>query len=76
MEKDSKVYLEHILKAAIEIADFINGFTEEDFLRDQKTQLAIIKNIEIMGEATKKNFISYKNHKPKYSIDRNGSHAR
>ncbi len=54
MEKDSKVYLEHIVKAAAEIADFINGITEEDFLRDQKTQLVIIKNIEIMGEATKK----------------------
>ncbi len=36
------------------IRGYTHGLTYEDFLSDEKTQDAVIRNIEIVGEATKK----------------------
>ncbi len=43
------------IKEAIERVDaYIKGFTFDEFLKDRKTQDAVIRNFEIMGEAAKK----------------------
>jgi uncharacterized protein with HEPN domain len=47
-------YLRDILDNAKKASDFINGMTENDFLRDEKTIFAVIRALEIVGEATKK----------------------
>ena len=52
MKKDPQVYLAH-MRAAIEI---IREYTKEGkdaFFRDQRTQDAVIRNLEIIGEAAK-----------------------
>ena len=46
--------LEHILKSIDYIIDFSKGIDFEDFKTDMKLQFAIIKNIEIIGEASYK----------------------
>ena len=46
-------YLNDILEAMERIAEYIAGLTREDFMLDRKTQDAVIRNLEIIGEATK-----------------------
>ena len=44
--------LEHILESIDYIVDFTQGVSFEDFKTDMKLRFAIIKNIEIIGEAS------------------------
>jgi len=44
--------LEHILESIDYIVDFIRGMNFEDFKTDMMLRFAIIKNIEIIGEAS------------------------
>jgi uncharacterized protein with HEPN domain len=46
-------FLRDILEAAHRIERYTEGMTYEAFLRDTKTQDAVIRNLEIVGEATK-----------------------
>jgi uncharacterized protein with HEPN domain len=54
MIKNDQVYLEHILEAIVKIENFTNGISRFDFGRNVMIQDAVIRNIEIIGEATKK----------------------
>ena len=54
MIKNDQVYLEHILEAIAKIENFTKGISRFDFDRNVMIQDAIIRNIEIIGEATKK----------------------
>ncbi len=38
----------------MEVEDFTKGMKFEDFLRDKKTVNAVVRSLEIIGEATKK----------------------
>lgn len=46
-------YLDHILQAILRIHRYTEDLTEAAFLKDEKTQDAVIHNIEIIGEAAK-----------------------
>ncbi|MEW6521064.1 MAG: DUF86 domain-containing protein [Thermodesulfobacteriota bacterium] len=46
-------YLEDILNAIIEVDDFLQGMSYEDFAADKKTINAVIRSLEVLGEATK-----------------------
>ena len=50
---DDSVYLCDILNSAKEIKDFVEGKSFADFDTDRKCVLAVIKSLEIIGEATK-----------------------
>jgi len=54
MIKKDQVYLEHILEAITKIESFTKGISRFDFDNNVMIQDAIIRNIEIIGEATKK----------------------
>lgn len=54
MRKDNIIYLNQILERAERILKFTKGYTEEDFLSDDKTQSAVIREFEVIGEAAKK----------------------
>lgn len=41
----------HIVEAIENVFEFVNGVTEEKFLSNKMMQFAIIKNLEIVGEA-------------------------
>lgn len=53
MNKDPRVYLAHILERARRIEAYI-GDGEEAFGRDHRTQDAVIRNFEVIGEAAKR----------------------
>jgi len=47
------MYLEDILTAINHISEYIENYTFIDFKRDYKTVDAVIRNFEIIGEASK-----------------------
>ena len=47
-------YIQDILEAIVEVEDFTKGMKFEDFLGDKKTVNAVVRSLEIIGEATKK----------------------
>jgi uncharacterized protein with HEPN domain len=49
----AKDYLLHMLEAADRILQYSAGVTEKQFLGNQMLQDAIVRNIEIIGEAAK-----------------------
>ena len=53
MDRD-QIYSKHILKAIEGINEFLNGMTFDIFAKDLKTQLAVTRELEIIGEATKR----------------------
>ena len=54
MIKDDLAYIEHILDCIRKINDFSNGLSLKEFKTNEMVQDAIIRNIEIIGEASKK----------------------
>ncbi|MFH1098250.1 MAG: DUF86 domain-containing protein [Candidatus Desantisbacteria bacterium] len=46
-------YLQDILDSISAIEEFIKGMEFEDFTKDRKTTFAVIRGLEIIGEATK-----------------------
>ena len=53
MPRDYKVFLEDILEAIRKIRDYTDGLSLEAFTADSKTFDAVIRNLEIIGEAVK-----------------------
>ncbi len=52
--KDSNIYLKDIADKAKEAIQYCDNMTEEDFLRDGKTQSAIILKLIVIGEEARK----------------------
>lgn len=46
-------YLAHIVDAISRIRRYVDGMTEQALLVDEKTQDAVIRNLEVMGEAAR-----------------------
>jgi uncharacterized protein with HEPN domain len=63
-DRDSILYLEDIVLAMDRIQEYIAGLDFQNFKRDYKTVDAVIRNFEIIGEASKNLSIKIKN---KYS---------
>lgn len=53
MERDFRDFLEDIIQMCGQIDEFIRGIDKEQFLNDTKTVYAVIRCIEIIGEAVK-----------------------
>ncbi len=51
MSRDFRLYLDDILEAIHQIRIYTAGLNEDDFAKDRKTQDAVIRNLEIIGEA-------------------------
>jgi uncharacterized protein with HEPN domain len=62
--RDFQVYLEDIVDAINSIEAYTKGLTYEDFVNDRKTVDAVIRNFEILGEATKQIPLAVKNDYP------------
>jgi len=54
MKKEYRDYIEDILSSILKIEQFIDELTFEDFKNDDKTVFAVIRALEIIGEAAKK----------------------
>lgn len=53
MSRDYKVYLQDILEAISKIRQFTAGLDLSAFSQDAKTLDAVVRNLEIIGEAVK-----------------------
>ncbi len=54
MSKDDEVYLQHILDSIVLIEEFTEEIEKNEFTRNELVQSAVIRQIEIIGEATKR----------------------
>jgi len=58
------VYITHIIQAGEWVQTFVLEFDRTDFKKDVKTHSAVIRQIEVMGEATKRISDSFKANHP------------
>lgn len=54
MVKDDVAYIEHILDCIRKIKEFSEGLSFKEFFVNELVQDAVIRNIEVIGEASKK----------------------
>ncbi len=65
--KTNLLYLSHIRDALKNILAYVSS--EEEFMRDKKTQDAVVRNLEIVGEAAKRLSESYRKQHPNVPWD-------
>jgi len=53
MKKDDLVYLDHILDCFKKVVQYLDNVSYEAFLADEQKQDAIIRKIEVSGQAAK-----------------------
>lgn len=53
MEKDPKIFLEHILESIEAIEEYAAGISQAEFSKSREKVDAVTRRIEIIGEATK-----------------------
>ena len=52
-KREEKIILKDLHEAILRIIAYTSDFDYDDFTQNQKTQDAVIRNIEILGEAVK-----------------------
>lgn len=58
MQRDDSIRLQHMLDAGKEAESFVRDKTRKDLESDRKLALALVKSIEIIGEAASKTSVS------------------
>jgi uncharacterized protein with HEPN domain len=53
VSKDVKVFIEHILESILLIETYTAEISKEEFLKSRQIQDAVMRRLEIIGEATK-----------------------
>lgn len=53
MKKDDKVFLTHIYESILQIEKYVSNFSYEKFEKNIQLQDAVIRRLEVIGEATK-----------------------
>lgn len=53
MKKEPKVFIEDILESIERIETYLSGVKKKDFVKNLSLQDAVIRRLEIIGEATK-----------------------
>jgi len=64
MKKEFLDYIEDIIKAMDDAGSFVKDMDYDSFSKDRKTEYAVIRALEIIGEATKNIPIEIKNNYP------------
>jgi uncharacterized protein with HEPN domain len=54
MKEDDLVYLKHVLDAISRIEEYVQNVKHEDFMNNHLIQDGVIRQLEVIGEATKK----------------------
>lgn len=63
-KRESRDYLEEILDAALAAGEFVQGMSSDQFAADLKTRYAVVRALEIVGEATKNVEAAYRDSHP------------
>lgn len=66
MSKLDSIYLKHIFNSVQQILLYTEGMEEEDFLNNQLVEDAVVRNFEIIGEATKNLSNVFRNKYPEF----------
>ena len=53
MPRDYRIYLEDMREAGAKARRYVEGLSFENFSSDEKTVDAVVRNLEVLGEATK-----------------------
>ncbi|GFE71480.1 DUF86 domain-containing protein [Chroococcus sp. FPU101] len=53
MSRSLRLYLKDILTSETKIKRYTQGMRVEDFVSDEKTHYAVVRNLQIIGEAVK-----------------------
>ncbi|MEP0860279.1 MAG: DUF86 domain-containing protein [Ignavibacterium sp.] len=53
-KRNEKLLLKDILESIDKIFDYTNDMSKEEFLSDEKTKDAVVRNFEVIGEAASK----------------------
>jgi uncharacterized protein with HEPN domain len=53
MRRDYSLYIQDILECIEKIDEFVGDMAYEEFVEDDKTSSAVVRKLEIMGEAAK-----------------------
>jgi len=53
MPRDFRLYVDDMLEAIKQIRFYVEGYDQEAFGADRKTQDAVIRNLEVIGEAAR-----------------------
>ena len=64
MKKDPQVYLSHVMQSIQMIEKYLEGISEEEFLKSEEKQDLITRRLEIIGEAVKQLPEEFKNQHP------------
>ena len=65
MKKDPKIFIEHILESIEDIEKYTKGQTKEKFSKAKMMQDAVMRKLEVIGEAVKNLPASFKKKYPK-----------
>lgn len=60
MKKDPRIFLEHILESIGDVEDYTRKSTVTSFIKDKKTQDAVLRKLGIIGEAAKNLPVDFK----------------
>lgn len=53
MSRSTRLYLQDIVSSCTKILRYVEGLTEEEFFRNELIYDAVMRNLQIIGEATK-----------------------
>jgi len=53
MRRNYKLFIKDVLDSMKKIEDFIGDMSFEEFIKDEKTKSAVVREIEVIGEAVK-----------------------
>lgn len=53
MPRDYRVFLQDVLEAITNVSEFVGPMTLDEFKADKKTLHAVVRNLEVIGEAVK-----------------------
>ena len=53
MSRDFRLYLDDILECCDRVSEYTEGYSYDQFAEDAKTVDAVVRNLEIIGEAVK-----------------------
>jgi uncharacterized protein with HEPN domain len=51
MKRDYKLFIKDLLECINKIEDFVVEMSFDEFMKDEKTKSAVVREIEVMGEA-------------------------
>jgi len=68
MNKDNSIYLEDIVNACEKILTYVDGASSEQFTKDDMLKDAVMRNIEIIGEAASKLTQEFKENHPEFPV--------